>query len=704
MNSHKRLLHNLARLYNVQTVYYDAFGQLIESPAEAILHVLKMLGAPVQRMDDLADALRQRRLLPWQQSIDPVVVVWDGGPCKLKVRLPSQLAEAKPIYQVDLENGELLDGQCQEEPGAKPVARDVEGTRYVVRRLTLSEKLPFGYHRLNLRFGDLILQCHLFSSTPQTYAVASPSAKQWGLFCPLYALTSKNSWGAGTFTDLNALVNFAGAMGANLVGTLPLLSTFLDEPFNPSPFAPVSRLFWNEFYLDVRRIPELKHCPPARAMIRSTAFRSDLKRLRDAPLVEYRRAMALKREVLEELFHCLSSEPSKRRESFDRFITTHPIAQDYAAFRAKVERERKPWAHWPAANRDGTLTSDDYDGGVKLYHLYVQWLADQQMRALGEKTKAGGPELYLDFPLGVNRDGYDVWRERGLFALEASGGAPPDGFFTKGQNWGFPPLHPDGLRRQGYRYYIHCLRHHLQYARMLRIDHVMGLHRLYWIPHGFAPSEGVYVHYPAQEFYAILSLESHRHQAQIVGENLGTVPPYVNTAMARHKIHGMYVGQFGIGLDPANALEEIPYGTVASLNTHDTPTFASFWNEGDIQDRLALRLLTEPQADSERRYRALQRDALIAFLRSRGWLNEEALQAATVLRAWLSHLASGNASLVLVNLEDLWLESLPQNVPGTWEERPNWQRKARYSLEQIRAMDFVTQTLKTIDDIRKTGR
>lgn len=239
---------------------------------------------------------------------------------------------------------------------------------------------------------------------------------------------------------------------------------------------------------------------------------------------------------------------------------------------------------------------------------------------------------------------------------------------------------------------------------MLRIDHIMGLHRLYWIPDGFTATEGVYVHYSAEEFYAILSLESHRHQALIIGENLGTVPPYVNTAMAKHGIHGMSVGQFGIVPDPANALPEVAGDQIASLNTHDTPTFYGFWTERDIQDRLDLGLLSDAESVGHRHQRAQLRAALIAYLKSEGWLKDETPDAAAVLRAWLCELANGKADLVLVSLEDLWLELLPQNVPGTWQERPNWQRKTTYSLEQIHQMLSVTETLKTIDGIRKKGR
>ncbi len=240
----------------------------------------------------------------------------------------------------------------------------------------------------------------------------------------------------------------------------------------------------------------------------------------------------------------------------------------------------------------------------------------------------------------------------------------------------------------------------MAYASMLRIDHVMGLHRAFWIPEGFSAADGLYVHNRAAEYYAILSLESHRHHVQIVGENLGTVPPYVIEALARHNILGMHVSQFGVGTDPSQtSLDALSANTVTSLNTHDTATFMSFWTGADIDDRLALGLLDQEHAQQEHGYRSAQRDALIAYLRSIGRLGDNVAPAA-VLEAWLVFLASGAAEFLLVNLEDLWLETAPQNVPGTWQERPNWQRKARYSLEQIRAMPEVFTVLRTIGDIR----
>ncbi len=693
------LLHRLTRLYGVQTAYRDGLKQPRQAPVEAILLVLQALGAPVEWLDDLDDAYRQRRQALWQRVIEPVTVVWESQPLQIKVRVPCHLADAPSNYRIVLESGAAIDGELGDDPSFPRVSREVEAIRYLTRRLLGPEPLPLGYHRLYLRVGTLEVESYLICAPVHAYTDAERGAKRWALFCPLYALHSERSWGAGDFSDLEQLSEFVAELGGHAVATLPMLASFLDEPFNPSPYAPVSRLFWNEFFLDVEQIAELQQSAEAKTIM-SASFATEMQKLSTLPLVDYRRLMALKRKVLEALTQSLMSQSSERRDSFERYVAAHPVAQDYAAFRAKTEREQQSWLNWPAQSCDGVLRPEDFDADAKNYHLYVQWQCEEQVSALRNHARAGGTALYLDFPLGVNRDGYDVWREQGQFALHMSGGAPPDGLFLKGQNWGFPPVHPEQLRQQGYRYYIDCLRHHMGTAAILRIDHVMGLHRAYWVPEGFAATDGVYVHNRAAEFYAILNLESHRHQVEIVGENLGTVPDYVNAALTRHHIRGMHVGQFSVNADPAAALDETPALVVASLNTHDTATFMGFWQANDIADRVALGLLEETPAENERRYRAAQREALITFLRAHDLLSDDA-SAAAVLQGWLTYLAGQANDFLQINLEDLWLEPAPQNVPGTWRERPNWQRRAGHSLEELRRMRIVSDFLQTISDIRK---
>lgn len=691
-------LQTLARLYNLQTAYFDGLGQFRKAPPDAVLSVLKLLDAPVESLADVPNALRERHQALWRRAIEPVTVAWQDRPLKIKLRLPARLAETPLGGEIIAENSERIGCAWEEENPIPPAVKEVEGVRFVTRALVLHAPLPLGYHRLHLRVGDQDLESYLFAAPFHAYGPADFKAKRWGVFCPLYALRSARSWGTGDIADLADLGRFIGALDGHAVATLPMLAGFLDEPFNPSPYAPVSRLFWNEFYLDVTKVPELAECPAARAMINSQQFARELGAVRDCALVDYRKVNTLKRMVLEELLDFILPASSARRENFENFASRSGL-RDYAGFRAKSERERRTWPHWPEGDRDGALTPGGYDERAKLYHLYVQWLCDEQAHWLRRESK-NAAKLYLDFPLGVNRDGYDVWRERDLFALRASGGAPPDSLFIKGQNWGFPPSHPGAIRRQGYRYYRDCLRHHMAYASMLRIDHVLGLHRAFWVPDGFSAADGLYVHNRAEEYYAVLSLESHRHKVQIVGENLGTVPPYVTDALARHKILGMHVGQFGVNTDPANALDPAPSHTVASLNTHDTATFMSFWTGADTDDRLGLGLINQQQAQQEHRYRAAQRDALVTYLHSTGLLGSD-IGPDAVLGAWLKFLAGGHAEFLLINLEDLWLETAPQNVPGTWQERPNWQRKARFTVEEIRAMPTLVELLRTIGDIRR---
>ncbi|HZO99776.1 MAG TPA: 4-alpha-glucanotransferase, partial [Terriglobia bacterium] len=317
------------------------------------------------------------------------------------------------------------------------------------------------------------------------------------------------------------------------------------------------------------------------------------------------------------------------------------------------------------------------------------------------KARASGPGLYLDLPLGVNPDSYDVWREREAFASGIAAGAPPDPFFAKGQNWGFPPLHPEGIRTQGYRHIIQYVQHHLRLAGILRIDHMMGFHRLFWIPHGLGAREGVYVRYASDELYAVFNLESHRHRSVLVGEDLGTVPAEVPASMARHHIHRMYVLQYEVQPQYQNALTAVYPGSVATLNTHDMPPFAAFWHGLDIEDRVQLGILEPMVADEERRKRQALLDALVRSLREAGYVVGNGSDPQVVLRACLAHLSNNPGMVTIVNLEDLWLETKPQNVPGTWRERPNWSRKARYSMEAFTKIAEVAEVLRLIDGYRK---
>jgi 4-alpha-glucanotransferase len=263
------------------------------------------------------------------------------------------------------------------------------------------------------------------------------------------------------------------------------------------------------------------------------------------------------------------------------------------------------------------------------------------------------------------------------------------------------------MRDRQYGYVRDYLRFQMRHTGLLRIDHVMGLHRLYWVPHGFSPKQGVYVSYPAEELYALLSLESHRHQTTLVGENLGTVPPQVNGAMKRHGLRQMYVIPFEQQPDPHCALRPVRAASVASLNTHDMPTFAAYWRGLDLADRKDLGLIRPAEVAGEKRQRRRLNTALLKFLRSQncfsGQQSTATATAAEALQACLQWLARTDAEVVLVTLEDLWLETAPQNTPGTHLERPNWRRKAALSLERVREAPALRKILEELNWRRRVG-
>jgi 4-alpha-glucanotransferase len=485
------------------------------------------------------------------------------------------------------------------------------------------------------------------------------------------------------------------------VGTLPLLASFLDEPCEPSPYLPASRLFWNEIFLAFDGIPELKTARRAAGVARSTKWRREISQLRAAAEVDYRALSEAKRRLLEPLALDFFSRPSARREAFVGFTRSHPELDMYARFRAAMERRGTTWPHWPARMRDGRLTAADYDERTARYHTFVQWLATEQLEGVARKASKIGDGLHLDLPLGVHPEGYDVWREPHSFAREATVGAPPDTFFTRGQNWGFPPPHPDRIREHGHRYLAACLQHHMSVCGTLRIDHVMGLHRLFWIPKGFEAAEGVYVRYPAEELYALTCLESHRRRCAVVGEDLGTVPPSVRPALKRRGLKRTFVLQYACRPRSRWPLSNLPVSGVASLNTHDVPQFAGFWRGLDIDDRLDLGLLKRADARRERSRRARLLEAMLRDLRRQGRLATAHPTVRSALRGCLSFLADSDADLVMVNLEDLWMETRPQNVPGTTTERPNWRRRMRYPLEEIRRMPRTLRALHVVDRVRR---
>lgn len=629
-------LRELAQSFSIQLSYKDAAGHEQQAGREALTAILK---SRVPEGVSFDDALAHRQRQWWARGIEPVIVVWGRRRPVVDLRLPQMDADTTLHWSITFDDGGERSGSIE--------LRDVEVTKtgehsFVGKTFPIDQLVPYGYHTLRIEVGEQRFESLIIAAPQRAHELKK---KSWGIFAPLYGAHTRRSWGAGDLGDLLAYIDWMHDLQGNVVATLPMLAAFDDEP---SPYSPVSRLFWNEMYLDVTRLPEF------RAGDEDPGALAHLQQARQVPYDEVRRT---KRRLIEQ-------QLLGRFIPDDEYARFEAHAREYAEFRARIEKQ---------------------DSAA--YHLYVQYRMAQQMREVAGALRKVGGGLYLDFPLGVNAGGYDVWKYGDVFARGMSVGSPPDPFFTKGQDWGFPPLDPDALRDSRYEYFRACIRHHVSHAGMLRIDHVMALHRLFWIPEGAEAKQGVYVSYPEEELYAIVVLESFLHRCAIVGEDLGTVPEEVPKRMEEHGLRRMFVVQYEINPDHDPPFGTPPAESVASVNTHDMPPWAAFWNDHDIDDRVAQGLLDERGAKKERETREQVRRALTRRFAG-------PYDAHKMLDAILGFLASSDAELVLVNLEDLWGETAPQNVPGVPEK--SWRQKLRLSLDQMRGESAIEHVLRRV--------
>lgn len=716
MSTITREFNELLRDCQVQPIYNDVTKRRRRAPVDALLALLISLGMDVQSPSQASEILKARRHERFERGIEPVQVAWNGAARPAAISLPASLKDASLDYQLSM-GSHCVEGGFR--IGELPIADDphAKSHGFISRHLPVPKKLPAGYHGLQIHVGGATFNSLIISSPRKAFSRDRQEdstlrmAKDFngtrqpalGCFLPLYALRTDGDWGIGNLTSLRKLMEWAGQHGSSDLGTLPLLAAFLDKPFEISPYRPVSRLFWNELYIDLEAIPELKSSTECRQLLASDEFRRRIRTQHESELVDYREVMKLKRQILQPLAdEFFATKHASRAADLQTFLDENPLVDDYARFRAACERRRTPWTEWPEPLRQGKLNENDYDPAAANYHRYVQWIAARQLQELQHASASSGCGLYLDLPIGIDPCGYDVWRFPAHYATGASVGSPPDIVFTKGQDWGLPPLHPDRIRENHYDLQRRVMENNCRFAGRLRIDHVLGFHRLYCIPPGFSAADGAYVHYRADELYAVAILESHRHCCELVGENLGTVPAYVNRHIQAHNIAGMWVAPYELEPGRRTVLAPPAPNDVAMLNTHDMPPFVAWWDGADIDDRLELGLVDAEGAARERKERFRAIEQLKDWLRSCGALtmeDQESDKQVPVL-PMLRSILDSPARLLLVNLEDLWLETRPQNIPGTSGERPNWRRKARYRFEEFGEMPEVLKVLTELTSLR----
>jgi len=487
----------------------------------------------------------------------------------------------------------------------------------------------------------------------------------WGFMVQLYGVRSKRNWGVGDFGDLRTLVEFAASRGAAVVGVNPLHAT------QGSPYSPSSRLALNFLYLDLEALPEFKQSPAAQRLVKTRTFQRKLEQLRKAPLVNYAGVATLKEHVLRLAYR--DARPK----------TGAPGT--FALFEALREKFGGGWESWPAEYREPRSRAVRKFASAATFHEWVQQAARAQLESVQRRAHELGMPigLYVDLALGADRGGAEVWADRDAYALDATCGAPPDEFNPRGQDWGLPPYSPRALRASGYRPFIELLRANMPEGGALRMDHVMALSRLYWIPRGAKPDAGGYVHYPVDELLAVLAAESRARKCLVIGEDLGTVP-----ADLRAKLNGAGLLSYRPLL-----FEKLPSGEMAPpkayprdalvcVSTHDLPTWRGYWAEHDLdlRDRLGLTV----DAKKERQLRRTDIERL-----TRAGLDPDP-------RSAHAYIARTLCKLALVQPEDM-LEVLEQaNLPGTVEQHPNWRRKLPLALEGWPSDPRVTATTQTM--------
>ena len=660
-------LQRLAAASGVATEFWDYTGTQRIVSATTIRAVLAALGVVADTDDDVAAALADVELGPWRSVLPPSVVLRQGREHQLPVHLPDGADVAVTVLLEDGSTRELEQLQVWVEP------REVDGRMTGRATFLIPADLPLGWHELRaVVAGEEAARCAL-AVTPAALPVASPH-RAWGLMAQLYSVRSRTSWGVGDLADLAELGSFFGEQGADFLLINPLHAAEPVGPMTPSPYLPVTRRFVNPLYVRPEDIRECAYLPgPQRALV-EWAAEEVRGAVTDPSPIDRDAAWSAKRQALE-VIYAAGRSPARQRQ-LDAFRAEQGQGlEDFALWCALTEKYEGQ--RWPAELDD--LTSPAvYRARVELadrvdYYVWLQWVADTQL-AVAQRTarEAGmGIGIMHDLAVGVHPSGADAWSMSGVLARGIGVGAPPDMYNQQGQNWSQPPMRPDALARTAYAPFRDMLRTVLRHAGALRVDHILGLFRLWWIPDGLSPEEGTYVRYDHEAMVGVLLLEAQRVGAVVIGEDLGTVEPWVRDYLAERGVLGTSVLWFekdddGGPLRPEDYREPV----LATVNTHDLPPTAGYLAEEHVDLRERLGLLTEPEPIVRAEARR-ERERTVARLREYGLLPDSPTER-QVVEALHAYVTRTPSRLVGVALVDAVGERRAQNQPGTDTEYPNW--------------------------------
>jgi 4-alpha-glucanotransferase len=696
-----------ARQRGVGDAYHDYRGELRYFSLETKAGILRAMGAA---------GGAPRRLLPPVAASNSQRIGFD-------VVLTGAQLGAALSWSVRLEDGSQHAGvqACRE--CAELGSGETRGQWSSRRRFELPLELPPGYHDLECAIqGEAGERCRLIIAPQKCYEPQPIAAggRLWGVAVQLYTLRSAENWGMGDFGDLQELIRWLGSLGAGFVGLNPLHALAPAAPGKASPYSASNRHFLNILYIAVPRVTEYSLCRGAQRRVASRRFTLRLAELRGRALVDYVEVAALKLEILQLLYdefrqrHLDSGTPRAAR--FGAFVAAGgERLRRQACFdaldRYLVEQRQctSGWMNWPAEYHDPAGPACEAFAIANPrrveFFLYLQWLAQEQLREAQALARSLGMPigLYGDYAVGAAAAGAEVWGDRGGYCLAAEIGAPPDPLALKGQAWGIPPQDPLALQESRLEGFIALLRNNMRNYGAMRIDHVMSLFRLWWVPQGMSATDGAYVHYPLHLLLAVVALESQRNQCLVVGEDLGVVPDEMRAAMPQYGLYHYKVMLFEKDGSRFRRPEEFPPHALATVTTHDLPTLRSFWGTEDIALRERLHLYPGDEVrDRIRRERAADRDALIVALREAGLAPVEPADGngpytAALVQALHAYLARSAAALASLQLEDLLGMIDPVNVPGTNEEYPNWQRKMSETVEAMAASADIRVALSAIE-------
>ncbi len=721
-------IEQLASLHGIGQSYRDWRGEIREVSLESRSAILAALGVNTSDEAATRSAISQHETVRWTRVLPPVVVVQVDKPVEIPISVPHDLRAKTLSWTITLEYGAVHNGTMDIDKLPLADKGEADGRIYRRHTLQLPAQLPLGYHTLDAVLDTgLTAQARIIVAPTTCYQpeLIAKGQRAWGIAVQLYALRSRRNWGIGDFADLRQLIRLAAPTGCHMIGLNPLHALAPADPSQNSPYSPSNRLFLNVLYISVPDVQEFLESEAAQRRVAQAQFQRVLEELRATKNVDYVRVAAAKFEILKVLYAQFRAAhlelDTSRALAFREFVQSqgeslrlHAIYDALDAHLRLQGPQYWGWPSWPDDYRDASSSTVARFARERAqeveYFLYLQWLASEQLAAAQSDARACGMSigLYGDVAVGANSAGSETWSNRHLYLQGASVGAPPDALALKGQDWGIPPQDPNELRAQFYRPFAELVRNNMRHVAALRLDHVMTLYRLWWVPRGYASKDGAYVHYPVEDLMAILALESERNHCIVIGEDLGTVAEPMTDAMDHYHAYHYKVLLFeqepdGRFKPPSAYLKN----ALATVTTHDLPTLRGWWEEHDLHLRDRLDLYPNDEFKQQAHaVRQSERTNLMQALVDAGlwhWHRDETLPAYSpaLSRAVHAFLGLSNANIALIQIEDLIGMTDPVNVPGTHTEHPNWQRKVTMDTEEIFARSEVAEILDGMHRARK---